>query len=72
MYKMVEVFKTSVVSSKQASQLVNKMGNIFPDAKINFELNDCDNIPRFKDGEVRISKITKIVTEAGFYCAVLE
>ena len=43
---MVEVFKTNVVVEELAKQLTIKLSTQFPHYKINFDLQDCDNIPR--------------------------
>jgi hypothetical protein len=43
---MVEVFKTNVMSHDQANMLLAQLQNVFPDYKINFDLEDCDRILR--------------------------
>lgn len=68
----VEVFRTNVRRKRQARVLLNILAKQFPMFKINFDLEDCDKILRVEGSNVRQEKITKLVTENGYYCDVLE
>jgi hypothetical protein len=48
---MVEVFKTNVKQKKKAFEIIASLQMILPDAKINFDLDDCDKILRI-EGEL--------------------
>jgi hypothetical protein len=67
-FKRVEVFKTNVILEKETLLVIQKLRYIFPEAKINFDLDDCDNILRvefYKDvNYVRL--IEEIVSTLGF------
>jgi hypothetical protein len=68
---MVEIFKTNVQEVNDANAIIQKLLEHFPSAKINFDLEDCDNI-------LRIDTLTKITESAielmqnkGFNCEEL-
>lgn len=70
---MVEVFKTNVTSQEHANMLVNRLHEIFPPYKVNFDLDDCDNILRIKsaNGSVECFLVIDILKEFGFAAEVL-
>jgi len=68
----VEVFKTNVRQKRQARVLLNILARQFPGLRINFDLEDCDNILRVEGNNVRQEKIAELVTENGYWCDVLE
>jgi hypothetical protein len=39
---MIEVFKTNVQTKVQASKILKQLSSQYPEAKINFDLEDCD------------------------------
>lgn len=45
---IVEVFKTNVKSTDVAQFAIQKLKEVLPDAKINFDLDDCDHILRIE------------------------
>ncbi len=69
---MVEVFKTNVTNQKDANEIINSIEH-FPDHKINFDLEDCDNILRVENlnGGLEIENIIQIVTGFGFWIEIL-
>ena len=69
---MIEVFSTNVLESTQASELVSLLQHYYPLSKINFDLEDCDNILRVEGEDICHRKITDIVTMQGYQCRVLE
>lgn len=66
---MVEVYKTNVTKRKQSEQILEKLNERFPKYKINFDLEDCDNILRienpidFVDNEL----VIKLIRDIGYY-----
>lgn len=56
---MVEVFKTNVTSERKARQVLHLINRKFPSYKVNFDLEDCDNILRIenKNGTLKIDDI---------------
>ncbi|WP_111309179.1 hypothetical protein [Confluentibacter sediminis] len=68
---MIEVFKTNIASKSKAKEVLLMLNNKFPNYKVNFDLEDCDNILRIenKNGTLKINDIiylllrTEIVVE---------
>jgi hypothetical protein len=69
---MIEVFKTNVLESSQATELVALLLQHFPGSKINFDLNDCDKVLRVEGENFIPGKIMTVVKENGFICSVLD
>ncbi|MFG6687110.1 hypothetical protein ACGK9U_11035 [Mariniflexile sp. HNIBRBA6329] len=71
---MVEVFKTNISKQKQSNQIIVKLNQTFPKYKINFDLEDCDNILRVENtiGEIDNKVIIELITEDGFYIEPLK
>ncbi|HEY0670130.1 MAG TPA: methyltransferase type 11 [Sphingobacteriaceae bacterium] len=68
----VEVFRTNVNLSKDASKIVKALNSRYPDSKINFDLDDCDKILRIEADQDSISCVSEIVAEHGFECELLK
>jgi hypothetical protein len=68
---MVEVFKTNIERKRIAAKITLELLELFPDCKINFDLEDCDRILRIESA-VNIGKeIENTITTKGFYCEEL-
>ena len=70
--EMLEIFKTNVRKASEAKKLVILLLDHFPEAKINFDLKDCDNILRVEGKDFVPEKVVLLVKENGFACNVLE
>lgn len=70
---MVGVFKTNINSKKKAKQVITFLKELFPVAKINFDLEDCDNILRIETVEDSIDDqlIIELMHQNGFYTEAL-
>ncbi len=70
---MIEVFKTNITEVKHSMLIIRELKEKFPDYKINFDLEDCDNILRIDTGNGILdnSSIIKIVGENGFEIEIL-
>ena len=69
---MTEIFKTNVQTEIEALLLTRLLGKIFSEAKINFDLEDCDKILRIEglrknNNQIIIDDLNKY----GFCCEVL-
>ncbi|WP_100615170.1 hypothetical protein [Confluentibacter citreus] len=66
---MVEVFKTNITKQKQSKQILEKLNETFPKYKINFDLEDCDNILRVENpiGDVHNDHVIQLISDVGFY-----
>ncbi|HJY64616.1 MAG TPA: hypothetical protein VJ455_10705 [Ignavibacteria bacterium] len=69
---MVEVFKTNIQDKEIANNLLADLQCVFPNCKINFDLDDCDNILRIESDKIIPEEITKVLNYKGFVCEVLE
>jgi hypothetical protein len=69
---MIEVFKTDVKKVSQAKKVTALLLDHFPCSKINFDLQDCDKVPRVEGEHFIIEKIIEVIKENGYECAVLE
>ena len=69
---MVEVFKTNIQNSRQATLILKKLGQLFPKCRINFDLTDCDRILRVEGKIASPQIVIEVVTTNGYECQVLE
>ena len=68
---MIEVFKTNVNDKKQAHELVSILSKKFIEAKINFDLEDCDKVLRVESTLICNESIVKVLADAGYICEKL-
>ena len=69
---MIFVFKTSVKTKIQAKKLKPHIDNILPNAKWNFDLEDCDKIFRIDSEENVVLKIIDLLNIYNYICEELE
>ncbi|HTF29925.1 MAG TPA: hypothetical protein VK625_13830 [Flavitalea sp.] len=70
--KMIAVFKTGVTNQNDASCLIKTLQNQYPDYRINFDLEDCDNILRIEGQNIKTRDISEKLQNEGFMCIELE
>lgn len=65
---MVEVFKTNITKQKQSKQILEKLNEMFPIYKVDFDLEDCDNILRIENpiGDVHNDHVIQLISDVGF------
>lgn len=68
---MVEVFKTNIQDNELANSIIGELKKHFPNATINFDLNDCDNILRIEYHENVIDNVLQLFGNLGHYCELL-
>ena len=70
---MVEVFKTNISTKKKAKQVTIFLKELFPVAKITFDLEDCDNILRIEtvDASIDDKLVIELLNQNGFYTEAL-
>ncbi|MET4081562.1 hypothetical protein ABIB40_001511 [Pedobacter sp. UYP30] len=70
---MVEVYSTNVNNQKQADFLLDQLGMRFPAYKINFDLEDCDNILRVESDleTIEVFQVIDLLNSLGFIAQVL-
>jgi hypothetical protein len=68
---MVEVFKTNIRKIRQAEKIIEKLKFIFPNYKINFDLEDCDKILRIESEIIDSPKVIQLLNDSNFQCEIL-
>jgi hypothetical protein len=68
----IEVFKTDVTAKVKANIIVSEIIKVLPDAKINFDLEDCDHILRIEAINLCKDTIIKLLHQLGVECEILE
>jgi len=66
---MIHVFKTTVDSCSKLESAAKILDELVPDAKWNFDLEDCDNILRI-DSKIEVTDL--ILNNGVFDCVELE
>ena len=69
---MIYVFKTSVKTKIQAKRIKAHIDKILPNAKWNFDLEDCDKILRIDSEENVALPIITVLKNHNFDCEELE
>jgi hypothetical protein len=69
---MVGVFKTNIQNSQSADIVIQELEKHFPEATINFDLCDCDNILRIEHHENVIEKVFHVFQNLGHFCEILK
>ena len=68
---MIEVFKTNIQEIDVSKQIIQKLREHIPNSKINFDLDDCDNILRIESNFINNEKVKFILKSMGYQCEVL-
>lgn len=69
---MVEVFKTNVAKESQGKAIVSSLNQLFPNVRITFDLDDCDNILRVEATTLDPNAIINHLHSNGFECEPLD
>jgi len=69
---VIEVFKTNVQTAGEANKIVELLLLHFPASRINFDLQDCDNVLRVEGKDFSSNKIMMLLKEKGFHCSILD
>jgi hypothetical protein len=65
---MIYVFKTSVETEKEICELKPDLDKLLPQAKWNFDLDDCDRILRIDSQTENTQAIIKLLQDTGYEC----
>ena len=68
---MIKIFKTDVSNFQLAGYLLDCLSIQYPNYKMNFDLEDCDNILRIEGTELCSESIIKQVLEITYCCEEL-
>lgn len=69
---MVEVFKTTVTETIDSEKIIRLLQESIPDSRVNFDLEDCDNILRIEAETVDITLVVKIIAQYNHECELLK
>jgi hypothetical protein len=72
--RIVEVFKTNVISKLAARAILVEIGTHQPEYKCNFDLEDCDKVLRIENasGRVDVNLVMEILGAKNYQCEILE
>ncbi|WP_282635418.1 methyltransferase type 11 [Sphingobacterium thalpophilum] len=72
--KVVEIFKTNVSTEKEARDTTRSLLRLYPIYKINFDLEDEENILRVETHKLKVetAEIIKYMIELGYNCERIE
>lgn len=72
--KTVKIFKTNTRNDKDAAKIATSLLTIYPLYKINFDLEDGDNILRVEADqfEIETDHIIKYMVDLGYSCEVIK
>ncbi len=66
----IEVFKTNVYELHQSKNILSEIKKKYPDLKVNFDLEDIDNILRV-EGNFEVDEIMFFLNEFGVIIEIL-
>ncbi|WP_333600918.1 hypothetical protein [Flavobacterium sp.] len=70
---MIAIFKTNVQFQMDALQIVDSLEKKLVNAKINFDLEDCDKILRIAGtNSSKNQYIQHYMQQLGYYCEILD
>ncbi len=70
---IVEVFKTNIDHPAHVKTAIESLRDVWPDWKINVDLDDCDNILRIESANViNASWVSSHLISIGYIAEVLE
>ena len=72
--KVVEVFKTNIEHIDATQLILQKLKEILPDSKINFDLDDCDRLLRIESrrSSINVLAVVDCIKKMNFEIEVLE
>ena len=68
----VEVFKTNVDDWEDAQALTLELCQLFPNSRINFDMEDADRVLRIEAVEICVEKIIEFMKTKGYQTSILE
>lgn len=68
---MVEVFVTDIHTVALANQVYEQLQSLFPDARITFDLEDCDKILKIEGNHIDAELVIHLAVSLGITCRML-
>ncbi len=69
---MVEVFKTNITEVAEANLVIVQLKQMLTNARISFDLDDCDKILRVESQFIDCQDIVYLLKQLGYCCEILE
>lgn len=70
--RQIEVFKTNVFSTQDASRISEKIHEHFPGSSVHFDLSDCDRVLRIESmDDLNNQEIISLLDSFGHWCEVM-
>jgi hypothetical protein len=69
--KLIEVFKTNIQNKIQSDEIKNEILKFYPNIKIDFDLEDIDNVLRIEGLFFDNHKIIDIFFDNKYYCEIM-
>lgn len=69
---MIEIFATDIATTEIANLIFEQLQSIWPDARVVFDLEDCDKILKIENSEIDAEGIIHLVAKYGYQCQILE
>lgn len=66
---MIRVFATNLKNPTEADFLVKEILIAYPQHRVNFDLEDCDNILRIEGTDFSSDSVVNILKENGYECS---
>lgn len=68
---MIEIFKTNVQETEVSAAIIQQLLEQLPDARINFDLDDCDKILKIDSNFIDNKRVVALLLSAGYQCEAL-
>jgi hypothetical protein len=69
---MIEVFKTNIQNKTQTEEIERQIFKQFPSLKINFDLEDIDNVLRVEGNVFDSNEIINVLINNNFECEIMK
>ena len=70
-FEMIHIFKTDVQHQHDTNKITDALFKIYPQYRINFDLDDCDNILRIEGEEISTNVLINCLAVLGYECTEL-
>lgn len=69
---MIEIFKTNLINAKQCNDVKATLKQVLPNARIVFDLEDCDRILKIDVQHLNAGVIKQIIRSQGYEIEILD
>tara|TARA_Y100000815_G_scaffold223362_1_gene210368 strand:- start:492 stop:752 length:261 start_codon:yes stop_codon:yes gene_type:complete len=70
---IVEVFKTNVGNQHLAEKIISELNQLYPEYRINFDLEDCDKVLRIEsNNQINLFEVINYGRDNGFQIELID